>query len=146
MTGEELERAIEFLLQSQANSEARIARLEAAQEDTNRQIAETGRQLAETGRQIAENGRQLADTNQLLDSFADTQAALMRVAAETFAAQNRINEDVRLGTEQLRLAQEAAWAAIHRLGDRQDRTEASVDRLAEAVRRHLEGGHGNARG
>ena len=146
MTGEELERAIEFLLQSQANSEARIGRLEAAQEETNRQIAETSRQLAET--------------NQRLDSFADTQAALMQVATETFAAQNRINasqsrinEDVgrgldglRRGGEDLQRAQEAAWAAIHRLGDRQDRTEASVDRLAEAVRRHLEGGNGNARG
>ena len=132
MTGEELERAIEFLLQSQANSGARIARLEAAQEDTKRQIAETGRQIAETSR--------------LLDSFADTQAALMQAATETFAAHNRINEDVRRGQEDLQRAQEAAWAAINRLGDRQDRTEASVDRLAEAVRRHIEGGNGNARG
>ena len=30
MTGEEMERAVEFLLQSQANSEARIGRIEAA--------------------------------------------------------------------------------------------------------------------
>jgi septal ring factor EnvC (AmiA/AmiB activator) len=38
MTGEEMERAIEFLLQSQAN-------LEAQQRRTDGQIAETGRQL-----------------------------------------------------------------------------------------------------
>jgi hypothetical protein len=119
MTGEEMERAVEFLLQSQASSEARIARLEAAQVETSRQIAETNRHL---------------------DSFADTQAALMRVATETFAAQNRINEDVRIGIEQLRLAQEAAWTAIHRLNDRQDRTEAIVERLAETVRSHIDGG------
>ena len=132
MTGEEMERAIEFLLQSQANSEARIARLEAAQEDTSRQIAATGRQLAQT--------------NQLLDAFADTQAELIRVSTETLAAQNRINEDVRIGMGQLRLAQETALAAIHKLSDRQDRTEASVERLAETVRRQLEGGNGNSRG
>jgi septal ring factor EnvC (AmiA/AmiB activator) len=139
MTGEEMERAIEFLLQSQASSESRIGRLEAAQEETNRQ-------LAETGRQIAEAGQQLAVTNRLIDSFADTQAALMRVATETFAAQNRINEDMRIGVEQLRLAQESAWETINRLGERQDRTEASVERLAETVRRHLEGGNGDTRG
>ena len=133
MTGEEMERAIEFLLDNQARADVRF-------EETSRQIAETNRQIAET-------------TNQRLDSFADTQAALMRVATETFAAQSRINEDVgrgldglRRGWEDLQRAQEAAWAAIHRLGDRQDRTEASVDRLAEAVRRHLEAGNGNTRG
>ena len=39
MTGEEMERAIEFLLQSQANHEARLGELTA-------QVAETGRQLS----------------------------------------------------------------------------------------------------
>ena len=129
MSGEEMERAIEFLLDTQARTEARLS---AGFEQTNRQIAETNRQLAET--------------NQRLDSFADTRAALTQAVTETFAAQNRINEDARLGIEQLRRAQEAAWAAINRLGDRQDRTEASIDRLAEAVRLHLEGGNGNTRG
>jgi len=38
MTGEEMERAIELLLQSQANSEARQAKLEAQLEQTSRQV------------------------------------------------------------------------------------------------------------
>ena len=38
MTGEEMERAIEFLLQGRANFETRL-------EQTNQQIAETNRQL-----------------------------------------------------------------------------------------------------
>jgi dynactin complex subunit len=38
MTGEEMERAIEFLLQSQANYETRQARLEAQLEQTSRQV------------------------------------------------------------------------------------------------------------
>ena len=52
MTGEEMERAIEFLLQSQANSEARIGRIEAAidrlegtQERTQSQLDRTQAQL-----------------------------------------------------------------------------------------------------
>lgn len=45
MTGEEMERAIGFLLQSQANFEARLERLEAGLEQTNQQVAETSRQL-----------------------------------------------------------------------------------------------------
>jgi len=46
MTGEEMERAIEFLLQSQANYESRLTDISARQERTDAQIAETGRQLA----------------------------------------------------------------------------------------------------
>ena len=46
MTGEEMERAIEFLLQSQANFETRMAAFEAQRQRTDEQIAETGRQLA----------------------------------------------------------------------------------------------------
>ena len=126
-------------MQSQASSEARIARLEAAQEETNRQLAETNRQL---------------------DSFADTQAALMQVATETFAAQNRVNaaqnglnedlrrglDELRRGQENLQLTQEAVWAAFRQSSVRQDRTEAIVERLAETVRSHIEGGGGNLRG
>lgn len=45
MTGEEMERAIEFLLQSQASFEARMSAFEAQQRRTDEQIAETGKQL-----------------------------------------------------------------------------------------------------
>jgi hypothetical protein len=45
MTGEEMERAIEFLLQSQASFEERLVVFEAQQRRTDAQIAETGRQL-----------------------------------------------------------------------------------------------------
>ena len=43
MTGEDMERAIEFLLQSQANFETRLAAFEAQQRRTDEQIAETNR-------------------------------------------------------------------------------------------------------
>jgi hypothetical protein len=45
MTGEEMERAIEFLLQNQADAEARMAAFEAQQKRTDQQIAELGKQL-----------------------------------------------------------------------------------------------------
>lgn len=54
MTGEEMERAVEFLLQSQANSEARIARLEAAQGETNRQLQQGTHQLQQNTQQIGD--------------------------------------------------------------------------------------------
>lgn len=40
MTGEELERAIEFLLKNQGNFDARMDRLEATQAETSQQIGE----------------------------------------------------------------------------------------------------------
>jgi hypothetical protein len=43
MTGEEMERAIEFLLQSQANYESRLTDISARQDRTDAQIAETNR-------------------------------------------------------------------------------------------------------
>jgi len=46
MTGEEMERAIEFLLQSQANYESRLTDISARQDRTDEQIAETNRQLS----------------------------------------------------------------------------------------------------
>jgi hypothetical protein len=68
MTGEEMERAIEFLLQSQADISAR-------QDRTDAQIAETGRQLA---------------------AYAETQSEFIRATTESItglaAAQARTDE------------------------------------------------------
>ena len=118
MTGEEMERAIEFLINNQARFDAR---------------------LAETNQQIAETNRQLAQTNQQLDAFAESQAQLIQVVTHTFEAQNRINEESQRN-------QDAAWAVIRELGVKQDRTEETVNRLAETVRRQIEGRNGNSGG
>lgn len=86
MTGEEMERAIEFLLQSQAKAEAQIA-------ETWQQIAETNRQLAETDRQVAETQRQLA-------SYAETQSVFIQTVTRTFEAQDQINASLRAANAQ----------------------------------------------
>jgi chromosome segregation ATPase len=52
MTGEELERAIEFLLKNQANFDARMDRLEAAQAETRLQIGELTVSQQGTQRQL----------------------------------------------------------------------------------------------
>jgi len=95
MTGEEMERAIDFLLKSQANLEARIeqvnASLGARIDETGRQIAETNRQVAETNRQLAETNRQVAETNKQLGEFASMQTTLIQYATRTFEAQDTIN-------------------------------------------------------
>ena len=95
MTGEEMERAIDFLLKSQATLEARIeqvnANLSARIDETNRQLGETNRQLGETNRQLAETIRQLGETNRQLGEFAGMQTTLLQVVTRTFEAQDAIN-------------------------------------------------------
>lgn len=81
MTGEEMERAIEFLLQSQAKVDAQLA-------ETNRQLAETNRQLAETDRQLAETDRQLA-------VYAETQSVFIQTVTRALEAQDQINASLR---------------------------------------------------
>jgi hypothetical protein len=75
MTGEEMERAIDFLLKSQANLEARIEQVNA---NLGARIDETNRQLAETSRQLGE--------------YVSMQTTLVEVVTRTFAAQDAINK------------------------------------------------------
>ena len=78
MTGEEMERAIEFLLQSQASSEARIGRIEAAidrlegtQERAQSQLDRTQSHLDRTQSQIDQTQLQLDHLTKVVASIAD---------------------------------------------------------------------------
>ena len=75
MTGEELERAIDFLLKSQANLETRIEQVN-----------------ANLGARIEETNRQLAETNRQLGDYANMQTTLIQVVTRTFEAQAAINK------------------------------------------------------
>ena len=81
MTGEEMERAFEFLLQSQANLEA--------------QVAVSGRQVAEVGRQVTELGRQVTETGQQLATYAETQSVFIQTVTRALEAQDQINASLR---------------------------------------------------
>jgi chromosome segregation ATPase len=132
MTSEEMERAIDFLLKSQANLEARIeqtneqlARTDEQQARTSEQLARTDEQLARTDEQLARTDEQLARTDERLrqlteqvSAFADTQANIMLVMTRTIESQAQFNDSIR--------------TAIGELATRQSRTEESLVRLAEA--------------
>ncbi len=124
MTGEEMERAIEFLLQSQANFETRLEQLlqNQAQLLQNQANFETG--LEQTNRQVAETSRQV-------QIYAETQTEFIQVVTQHIEAQAEINASLR-GT-------------IRELATSQSRTDERINRLADTFERHIrEGHHGNS--
>jgi chromosome segregation ATPase len=79
MTGEELERAIEFLLKNQANFDARMDRLEAAQAETSQQIRDltvaqqgTQQQVSATQQQVSATQLQLNHLSEVVATIAET--------------------------------------------------------------------------
>ncbi|HZH30276.1 MAG TPA: hypothetical protein VEY11_05895 [Pyrinomonadaceae bacterium] len=79
MTGEELERAIEFLLKNQANFDARMDRLEAAQAETSQQIRDltvaqqsTQQQVSATQQQVSATQLQLNHLSEVVVTIAET--------------------------------------------------------------------------
>ncbi|HJQ32870.1 MAG TPA: hypothetical protein VJ866_11850 [Pyrinomonadaceae bacterium] len=86
MTGEEMERAIDFLLKSQANLEARI---EEVDQRLGARIEEVNRILSV---QVEKTNRQLAETNRQLGEYANMQTTLIQVVTRTFEAQAVINQ------------------------------------------------------
>lgn len=84
MTGDEMERAIEFLLKNQADFDARQAaldaRFEVEREQTNQQIRdlaagqqETKENLDQLGRIVAQNTQQIGHINEILLSVVERQ-------------------------------------------------------------------------
>ncbi len=133
MTNEEVERAIDFLLRSQANSEARI-------EQTNvqlNQLAGKVDQLAGKVDQLAGKVDQLAERfDQLagqLGSFADTQTEMMRVMTRTLEAQSQINESLRMSVSDLAVRQSRTEETMARLADAQTDTNRRLGTLIKIV-------------
>ena len=84
MTGEEMERAIEVLLKSQANFEVRL-------EQTNQQLERTSRQGEETDRRLS--------------ILAETQSEFIQTMLRHVEAQAEIKADVRRTMKELAEAQ-----------------------------------------
>ena len=124
MTNEEMERAIEFLLKSQANLEARSEQentnLRASIAEVNKNLGERieevdrmlGERIARTDEQIAQTNEQLRQTKRLLGEFADTQMEFIQVMTRTWESQGDFNNSMR--------------AAYRKLAEK-------VDKLAEAT-------------
>ena len=79
MTGEEMERAIDFLLKSQANLEARI-------EEVDQRL---GARIEEVDQRL---GVRIEETSILLGQYAQTQTTFIQVVTRTFEAQDAINK------------------------------------------------------
>jgi peptidoglycan hydrolase CwlO-like protein len=132
MTGEEMERSIEFLLNSQASLEAKI-------EQTNDQVKQTSRQIEQMNRQIEQ-------TNKRLDVYAETQSEFMQIVLRHIEAQGEINASLRSTTNDLSVAQQNLTVAQQRTEERlnslavaQQRTEERLNSLAAAQERTEEG-------
>jgi hypothetical protein len=89
MTGEEMERAIDFLLKSQANLEAHI---EQVNENLGARIEELDQRLGARIEEVNRNlGVRIDETNKLLGEYMQMQTVLVQVVTRTFAAQDDFN-------------------------------------------------------
>jgi chromosome segregation ATPase len=119
MTGEEMERAIEFLLQGQAHADARIAALAERQDQTDQQITEMSQQIR---------------------MYAETQSHFIEIATRTMPglAASQERTDRKIAETNLRLAETNARTEqrIAETNARIAETDARfADRLAKADER-----------
>ena len=124
MTNEEMERALEFLVKSQAAFEARQAAFDVQQKQTAEQIAETGRQLqiyAETQSEFIQ-----------IVTASITRLAEAQANAERMIAESRAECDARIAESSARLDEKVAD------------TNARLDRLAAMLERNFGGGGNGA--
>src|SRR2546423_4940332 len=96
MTGEEMERAIEFLLQGQANFEVRLTAFDTRLD----RLTERVDQLTVKVDQLAGEVREM---RQQLQLHVETQSEFIKVVTSHIEAQSRFNDDFR--ATQTRLAE-----------------------------------------
>lgn len=82
MTGEEMERAIEFLLKGQANHEARLGVLTDKVEDLAGRIGELAGRVEELAEKASELTAQVTETSKQLQTYAQTQSEFIRATTE----------------------------------------------------------------
>lgn len=137
MTGDELERAIDFILKSQARAEARIERNE--------------EQLSLLAEQVSQLTQQGAGSQARLNAIEDSHTELARVMKQHLETEDRIDkslraadarqarlivslgETLRAAEESRRASEESLRTALAELATRQERTEATVERLSQKV-------------
>jgi hypothetical protein len=148
MTGDELERAIDFILKSQARAEARIERNE---EQLARNVELVARNEELVARLAEQTAQQSADFQVRHEATEDAHANLVRVMTQHLETEDRINkslrvadarqarliaslgETLRASEESRRASEESLSVAMTGLATRQGRTEATVDRLSQKV-------------
>jgi hypothetical protein len=126
MTGEEMQRAIEFLLEHHATLEARV-------EQTNAQLGELARRLeayAETQSEFIEIA------THSIQALTDAQLRTEQVMTQLTGAQLRTEQMM----AQLLGAQLRAEQVVTQIITRQVETDARLDRLTQIVEQFVNGG------
>jgi chromosome segregation ATPase len=125
MTGDEMERAIDFLLQGQANHEARLGELT--------------EQIAETNRIVRLNAETQTQFIQLVTRHIEAQGEInASLRASISQAVVRINQaDVKIKQADVKIKQ--ADTRINQADVKITRTDTRLDRLEALVERYLEG-------
>jgi DNA repair ATPase RecN len=135
MTGDEVERSIEFLLKHQATLETQVER-------TSLQVEKTAQRLEETNVRLEETNQRLEETNQRIEMIAETQREFIQVVTRHIEAQGEINASLRGMVRELSTSMQSA---VRELSTAQKRTDARLDRLAETVERFItEGRNGKS--
>jgi predicted S18 family serine protease len=114
MTGDEVERSIEYLLKNQATLET---------------------QLERTSLQIEETNKRFEETNKRLDMYAETQTEFIQVVTRHIEAQGEINTSLRGMVGELAASRESMNARLDRLVESQEHTNTQIDKLAAAQMR-----------
>jgi ABC-type transporter Mla subunit MlaD len=95
MTPEEIERAIETLLNNQANYELQLERTNQQVEQTSKQLEQTDRQLEQTNRQLEQATMQVGLLTESQRELAETQREFMQVVLQYIESQGEINKTIR---------------------------------------------------
>jgi peptidoglycan hydrolase CwlO-like protein len=114
MTGEEMERAIEFLLKNQAGFDAKLDRL---------------------ADQVSETSKQVADVNGRLQMHAETQTELIQLVLRNAEEQRQINAEFRAAIRALAAAQTRTDEQLKRTDEQLRRTDEQLKRTDENLRR-----------
>jgi chromosome segregation ATPase len=130
MTSEEMERSIEFLLNSQASLEAKIEQTNDQVKRTSNQVERTNTQLEQTNIQLEQTNIQLEQMGKQLDIYAETQSEFMQVVLRHIEAQGEINASLRRTSNDLSVAQQNLTVA-------QQQTEERLNSLIETVDRYI---------
>ncbi len=138
MTGDELERAIDFILKSQARAEARIERNEELLSRNEELLSRLAEQLSQQGAAFQKRHDAIEDAHanlvRVLTQYMETQDLINKSLRETDARQARLSaslsETLLTSEESRHASEESLRAAMTALATRQERTEATVDRLS----------------
>lgn len=123
MTGEEMERSIEFLLNSQASLESQMERTNRQVELLGRRVEQVADQVEQVANQVEQVANQVGQMSVRLEVYAATQSQFMEIVLRHIETQSEINASFR--------------RAINDLNGAQQRTEEKLSSLIETVDRYI---------